>query len=95
MLNVLLALIAVVCFVIMNVALLVAIRLADRLERLEQEYELLKESQQRDSRWRIRTPAHLAGVPDAKGVIDGVSVHAWAGACTREVAELTLAPVRY
>jgi hypothetical protein len=30
-----------------------------------------------------------------RGVIDGVTVHAWAGACTREVAELTLAPVRY
>src|SRR5215216_1906826 len=30
-----------------------------------------------------------------RGVIDRVTVHAWAGACTREVAELTLAPVRY
>jgi hypothetical protein len=30
-----------------------------------------------------------------RGVIDGVTVHAWAGACTREVAKLTLAPVRY
>jgi hypothetical protein len=30
-----------------------------------------------------------------RGVIDGVTVHAWAGACTREVAQLTLAPVRY
>jgi uncharacterized membrane protein len=67
MLSVLLALIAAVCFVIMIVALLVAIRLADRLERLEREYELLKESQQRDSRQRKRTPAHLVGVPDAKG----------------------------
>jgi hypothetical protein len=41
--------------------------LADRLERLEWEYELLKESQQPDSRRRKRTPAHLVGVPDAKG----------------------------
>jgi hypothetical protein len=68
MLSVLLALIAAVCFVIMIVALLVAIRrLADRLERLEREYELLKESQQPDSRRPKRTPAHLVGVPDAKG----------------------------
>jgi len=95
MLSVLLAVVAAVCFVIMIVALLVAIRLADRLERLEREYELLKESQQPDSRWRKRTPAHLVGVPDAEGVINGVTLHAWAGACTREVAELTLAPVRY
>ena len=68
MFSVLHALIAAVCFVIMIVALLVAIRrLADRLERLEREYELLKESQQPDSRRRKRTPAHLVGVPDAKG----------------------------
>ena len=68
MLSVLRALIAAVCFVIMIVALLVAIRrLADRLERLEREYELLKESQQPDSRRPKRTPAHLVGVPDAKG----------------------------
>ena len=67
MLSVLRALIAAACFVIMIVALLVAIRLADRLERLEQKYELLKESQQPDSRRRKRTPAHLVGVPDAKG----------------------------
>lgn len=68
MLSVLRALIAAVSFVIMIVALLVAIRrLADRLERLEREYELLKESQQPDSRRRKRTPAHLVGVPDAKG----------------------------
>ena len=67
MLSVLLALIAAVCFVIMIVALLVAIRLADGLERLEREYELLKESQQPDSRRRKRTPAHLVGVPGAKG----------------------------
>ena len=67
MLSVLLALIAAVCFVIMIVALLVAIRLADRLERLQREYELHKESQQPDSRRRKRTPAHLVGVPDAKG----------------------------
>ena len=95
MLSVLRALIAAVCFVIMIVALLVAIRLADRLERLEREYELLEELQQPDSRRPKRTPAHLVGVPDAKGVIDGVTVNAWAGACTREAAELTLAPVRY
>ena len=96
MLSLLLALIGAACFVIMIVALLVTIRLADRLERLERKYELLKESQQPDSRRRKRrTPAHLVGVPDAKGVIDGVTVHAWAGACTREVAEFTLAPVRY
>ena len=67
MLSVLLALIAAFCFVIMIVALLVAIRLADRFERLEREYEFLKESQQPDSRRRKRTPAHLVGVPDAKG----------------------------
>jgi hypothetical protein len=67
MLSVLLALIAAACFVIMIVAVLVAIRLADRLERLEREYELLKESQHPDSRRRKRTPAHLVGVPDAKG----------------------------
>jgi hypothetical protein len=68
MLSVLRALIAAVCFVIMIVALLVAIRrLADRLERLEREYELLKDSQQPDSRRPKRTPAHLVGVPDAKG----------------------------
>ena len=67
MLSVLLALIAAVCFVIMIVALLVAIRLASRLERLEREYQLLKESQQPDSRRRKRTPARLVGVPDAKG----------------------------
>ena len=68
MLSVLLALIAAVSFVIMIVALLVAIRrLADRLERLEREYELLKDSQQPDSRRGKRTPAHLVGVPDAKG----------------------------
>jgi hypothetical protein len=67
MLSVLLAIVAAACFVIMIVALLVAIRLADRLERLEREYELLKESQQPDSRRRKRTPAHLVGVPDAKG----------------------------
>ena len=65
--SVLRALIAAACFVIMIVALLVTIRLADRLERLEQKYELLKESQQPDSRRRKRTPAHLVGVPDAKG----------------------------
>ena len=28
-----------------------------------------------------------------RGVIDGVTVNAWVGACTREVAELSLAPV--
>ena len=67
MLSVLLALIAAVCFVIMIVALLVAIRLADRLERLERDYELLKESQQPDSRRAKRTPAHLVGVPEAEG----------------------------
>jgi hypothetical protein len=67
MLSLLLALIAAVCFVITIVAMLVAIRLADRLERLEREYELLKESQQPDSRRPKRTPAHLVGVPDAKG----------------------------
>jgi hypothetical protein len=67
MLSVLLALIAAACFVIMIVALLVAIRLADRLERLEREYKLLKESQQPDSRRPKRTPAHLVGAPDAKG----------------------------
>jgi hypothetical protein len=68
MLSVLRALIAAVSFVIMIVALLVAIRrLADRLERLEREYELLKDSQQPDSRRPKRTPAHLVGVPDAKG----------------------------
>ena len=66
MLSVLLALIAAACFVIMIIALLVAIRLADRLERLEREYELLKESQQPDSRRRKRTAAHLVGVPGAK-----------------------------
>jgi hypothetical protein len=49
MLSVLLAVVAAACFVIMIVALLVAIRLADSLERLEREYELLKESQQPDS----------------------------------------------
>ena len=65
--SVLLALIAAACFVIMIVALLVTIRLADRLERLERDYELLKESQQPDSRRRKRTPAHLVGVPDAEG----------------------------
>ena len=64
MLSVLRALIAAACFVIMIVALLVAIRLADRLERLEQKYELLKESQQPDSRRRKRTPAHLVGIPN-------------------------------
>ena len=62
--SVLRALIAAACFVIMIVALLVAIRLADRLERLEQKYELLKESQQPDSRRRKRTPAHLVGIPN-------------------------------
>jgi uncharacterized membrane protein YccC len=68
MLSVLLAVVAAACFVFMIVALLVAIRLADRLERLEREYELLKESQQPDSRRRKRrTPAHLVGVPEAKG----------------------------
>ena len=68
MLSVLRALIAAACFVIMIVALLVAIRrLADRLERLEREYELLEELQQPDSRRPKRTPAHLVGVPDAKG----------------------------
>ena len=67
MLSVLLAVVAAACFVIMIVALLVAIRLADRLERLEREYELLKESQQPDSRQPKRTPAHLVAVPDAKG----------------------------
>jgi hypothetical protein len=64
MLSVLRALIAAACFVIMIVALLVTIRLADRLERLEQKYELLKESQQPDSRRRKRTPAHLVGIPN-------------------------------
>ena len=67
MLSVQFALITAACFVIMIVALLVAIRLADRLERLEREYELLKDSQQPDSRRPKRTPAHLVGVPDAKG----------------------------
>jgi hypothetical protein len=67
MLSVLLAVVAAACFAFMIVALLVAIRLADRLERPEREYELLKESQQPDSRRRERTPAHLVGVPDAKG----------------------------
>ena len=62
--SVLRALIAAACFVIMVVALLVTIRLADRLERLEQKYELLKESQQPDSRRRKRTPAHLVGIPN-------------------------------
>ena len=62
--SVLRALIAAACFVIMIVALLVALRLADRLERLEQKYELLKESQQPDSRRRKRTPAHLVGIPN-------------------------------
>ena len=62
--SVLRALIAAACFVIMIVALLVTIRLADRLERLEREYELLKESQQPDSRRRKRTPAHLVGIPN-------------------------------
>jgi hypothetical protein len=62
--SVLRALIAAACFVIMIVALLVALRLADRLERLEREYELLKESQQPDSRRRKRTPAHLVGIPN-------------------------------
>ena len=62
--SVLRALIAAACFVIMIVALLVTIRLADRLERLEQKYELLKESQQPDSRWAKRTPAHLVGIPN-------------------------------
>jgi hypothetical protein len=62
--SVLRALIAAACFVIMIVALLVTIRLADRLERLEQKYELLKESQQPDSRRRKRTPAHLVGIPN-------------------------------
>ena len=64
MLSVLLAIVAAACFVIMIVALLVTIRLADRLERLEQKYELLKESQQPDSRRRKRTPAHLVGIPN-------------------------------
>ena len=64
MLSVLRALIAAACFVIMIVALLVTIWLADRLERLEQKYELLKESQQPDSRRRKRTPAHLVGIPN-------------------------------
>lgn len=67
MLSVLLVVVAAACFVIMIIALLVAIRLADRLERLEREYELLKESRHPDSRRRKRTPAHLVGVPDAKG----------------------------
>jgi hypothetical protein len=67
MLSVLLAVVAAACFVIMIIALLVTIRLAEGLERLEREYQLLKESQQPDSRRRKR----------------------------REVAELTLAPVRY
>jgi uncharacterized membrane protein YciS (DUF1049 family) len=67
MLSVLLAVVAAACFVIMIIALLVAIRLAERLERLEREYELLKESQQPDSRWRKRTSAHLVGIPGAKG----------------------------
>ena len=62
--SVLRALIAAACFVIMIVALLVTIRLADRLERLEQKYEVLKESQQPDSRRRKRTPAHLVGIPN-------------------------------
>ena len=62
--SVLRALIAAACFVTMIVALLVTIRLADRLERLEQKYELLKESQQPDSRRRKRTPAHLVGIPN-------------------------------
>ena len=62
--SVLRALIAAACFAIMIVALLVTIRLADRLERLEQKYELLKESQQPDSRRRKRTPAHLVGIPN-------------------------------
>jgi uncharacterized membrane protein YciS (DUF1049 family) len=67
MLSLLLAVVAAACFVIMIIALLVTIRLAVGLERLEREYELLKESQQPHSRRRKR----------------------------REVAELTLAPVRY
>jgi hypothetical protein len=67
MLSVLLGVVAAACFVIMIIALLVAIRLADRLERLEREYKLLKESQQPDSPRRKRTPAQLVGVPDAKG----------------------------
>ena len=62
--SVLRALIAAACFVIMIVALLVTIRLADRLERLEQKYELLKESEQPDSCRRKRTPAHLVGIPN-------------------------------
>jgi hypothetical protein len=64
MLSVLRAIIAAACFVIMIVALLVAIRLADRFERLEQKYELLKVSQQPDSRRRKRTPAHVVGIPN-------------------------------
>jgi hypothetical protein len=64
MLSVLLAVVAAACFVTMIIALLVAIRLADRLERLEREYELLKESQQTDSRRPKRTPAHLVGAPN-------------------------------
>jgi len=67
MLSVLLALIAAACFVITIVTLLVTIRMADGLERLEREYGLLNESQQPDSRRRKRTPAHLVGVPGAKG----------------------------
>ena len=67
MLSVLLAVVAAACFVIMIIALLVAIRLADGLERLEREYELLEELQQPDSRRPKKRPAHLVGVPDAKG----------------------------
>jgi hypothetical protein len=57
MLSVLLAVVAAACFVFMIVAVLVAIRLADRLERAENRIAELEKKQP------SRRDAHLVGVP--------------------------------